>query len=121
MSAMLKTEQVMPLSPPQLAAPHRARAMVDRAVDSWRRHFDHLHYRPDLPVSVAEGLPHLSDFTLQPAWHALVSIEEMYGLLPLLVGSLLVTVGACSLRSLGLVSAIYLGEISPLAAEYSSR
>ncbi len=42
-------------------------------------------------------------------------IEELYGLLPLLVGSLLVTVGAVVIAvPLGLITAIYLGEIAPL-------
>ncbi len=42
-------------------------------------------------------------------------IEELYGLLPLLVGSLLVTVGAVVMAvPLGLITAIYLGEIAPL-------
>lgn len=41
-------------------------------------------------------------------------IEEMYGLLPLLVGSLLVTVGAVVIAvPLGLVTAVYLGEFAP--------
>ena len=42
-------------------------------------------------------------------------IEEMYGLLPLLVGSLLVTVGAVVIAvPLGLITSIYLGEIAPM-------
>jgi phosphate transport system permease protein len=42
-------------------------------------------------------------------------IEGVYGLLPLLVGTLLVTVGAVIIAvPLGLVAAIYLGEIAPL-------
>lgn len=41
-------------------------------------------------------------------------IEGMFGLLPLLVGSLLVTVGAVIIAvPLGLITAIYLGEIAP--------
>ena len=41
-------------------------------------------------------------------------IEKMFGLLPLLVGSLLVTVGAIIISvPLGLTTAIYLGEIAP--------
>ncbi|MCC6453843.1 MAG: phosphate ABC transporter permease subunit PstC [Caldilineaceae bacterium] len=41
-------------------------------------------------------------------------IEEMYGLLPLLVGSLLVTAGAVVIAvPLGLTTAIYLGMIAP--------
>ncbi|CAN5526081.1 phosphate ABC transporter permease subunit PstC [soil metagenome] len=41
-------------------------------------------------------------------------IENLFGLLPLLVGSLLVTVGAVVIAvPLGLVTAIYMGEIAP--------
>lgn len=41
-------------------------------------------------------------------------IEGMFGLIPLLVGSLLVTVGAVIIAvPLGLITAIYLGEIAP--------
>lgn len=41
-------------------------------------------------------------------------IEDMYGILPLLVGSLLVTAGAIAIAvPLGLTTAIYLGEIAP--------
>lgn len=41
-------------------------------------------------------------------------IEDMYGILPLLVGSLLVTAGAIVIAvPLGLTTAIYLGEIAP--------
>lgn len=42
-------------------------------------------------------------------------IENMFGLLPLLVGSVLVTIGAVLISvPLGLVTAIYLGEIAPV-------
>lgn len=42
-------------------------------------------------------------------------VEDMYGLVPLLVGSLLVTVLAIVIAvPLGLVTAVYLGEIAPL-------
>jgi phosphate transport system permease protein len=42
-------------------------------------------------------------------------IEGMYGLLPLLVGSLMVTVGAVAIAvPLGLTTAVYLGEIAPV-------
>ncbi|NJN53302.1 MAG: phosphate ABC transporter permease subunit PstC [Anaerolineae bacterium] len=62
-----------------------------------------------------EGLP---AFTSQPIsnftgrrWYP---IEEMYGLLPLLVGSLLVTVGAVVIAvPLGLTTAVYMGEFAP--------
>lgn len=41
-------------------------------------------------------------------------IEDMYGLLPLIVGSLMVTVGAVVIAvPLGLTTAVYLGEIAP--------
>ena len=41
-------------------------------------------------------------------------VEEMYGLLPLLVGSLLVTVGAVVIAvPLGLTTAVFLGELAP--------
>jgi phosphate transport system permease protein len=62
-----------------------------------------------------EGLPALLDIPLRqifgPRWYP---IEEKFGLLPLLVGSLLVTVGAILIAvPLGLTTAIYLGEIAP--------
>ncbi len=42
-------------------------------------------------------------------------IEDMYGLLPLIVGSLMVTVGAVVIAvPLGLTTAVYLGEIAPI-------
>ncbi len=42
-------------------------------------------------------------------------IEDQYGLLPLLVGTFLVTIGAVIIAvPLGIVAAIYLGEIAPL-------
>lgn len=41
-------------------------------------------------------------------------IEDIYGLIPLLVGSVLVTIGAIIIAvPLGLITAIYLGEIAP--------
>lgn len=62
-----------------------------------------------------EGIPAFLDITIRELfsqrWYP---IEGMYGLLPLLVGSLLVTVGAVVIAlPLGLISAIYLGEIAP--------
>lgn len=63
-----------------------------------------------------EGLPAF----FQVPVHELVGtrwypIEELYGLAPLLVGSLLVTVGAVVIAvPLGLTTAIYLGNIAPL-------
>lgn len=62
-----------------------------------------------------EGLP--AFFQLSPRqllstrWYP---IEDLFGLLPLLVGSLLVTVGAVVMAvPLGLTTAIYLGEFAP--------
>ena len=62
-----------------------------------------------------EGLPAFfnenSDTLLTRRWYP---IEGKYGLLPLLVGSLLVTVGSVSIAlPLGLMTAVYLGEIAP--------
>jgi phosphate transport system permease protein len=62
-----------------------------------------------------EGLPAFVQISprqfLSSRWYP---IEEMYGLLPLLVGSLLVTVGAVFIAvPLGLTTAIYLGMIAP--------
>lgn len=49
---------------------------------------------------------------LGPRWYP---IEDMYGLLPLIVGSLMVTVGAVVIAvPLGLTTAVYLGEIAPV-------
>jgi ABC-type phosphate transport system permease subunit len=71
-----------------------------------------------------EGLPAFLDIPLRqlfgPRWYP---IEEVFGLLPLLVGSLIVTVGAVAISlPLGLATAIYLGEIAPpWLREFSSR
>ncbi|UCG24829.1 MAG: phosphate ABC transporter permease subunit PstC [Chloroflexota bacterium] len=65
---------------------------------------------------VMEGFPTftqvpLSDL-LSNRWYP---IEDRYGILPLLVGSLMVTVGAVIIAvPLGLITAIYLGEIAPV-------
>ena len=64
-----------------------------------------------------EGLPAFLDIPLRqlfgPRWYP---IEESFGMLPLLVGSLIVTLGAISIAiPLGLTTAIYLGEIAPPA------
>ena len=62
-----------------------------------------------------EGLPAfaqlgMSDF-LDPRWYP---IEDRYGLVPLIFGTLLVTIGALILAvPMGLVTAIYLGEFAP--------
>ncbi len=62
-----------------------------------------------------EGLPTLGEVSLQELfarrWYP---IEDLYGILPLLAGSFLVTVGAVLIAvPLGLVTAVYLGEIAP--------
>lgn len=62
-----------------------------------------------------EGIPAFIEVPLtnlfSKRWYP---IEEMYGLLPLLVGSLLVTVGAVVIAvPLGLTTAVYLGEFAP--------
>ena len=62
-----------------------------------------------------EGLPAFLDIPLRQLfgtrWYP---IEGMYGLLPLLIGSLIVTVGAVAISlPLGLATAVYLGEIAP--------
>ncbi len=62
-----------------------------------------------------EGLPTFLDIPLRQLggtrWYP---IENMFGLVPLLVGSMLVTVGAIIIAvPLGLITAIYLGEIAP--------
>lgn len=64
---------------------------------------------------VTEGLPTFLDIPLRQLfgqrWYP---IEDIYGLMPLLVGSLLVTAGAIVIAvPLGVVTAIYLGEIAP--------
>lgn len=62
-----------------------------------------------------EGLPTFVDVPvselLSSRWYP---IEGIYGFLPLLVGSVMVTVGAVFMAvPLGLITAIYLGEIAP--------
>ena len=62
-----------------------------------------------------EGIPTFLDIPLRqlfgPRWYP---IEERFGLLPLLAGSFIVTVGAVFIAvPLGLVTAVYLGEIAP--------
>lgn len=64
---------------------------------------------------VREGLPTFLDIPLRQLfgsrWYP---IEGLYGLWPLLVGSLIVTAGAVIIAiPLGLTTAIYLGEIAP--------
>ncbi|HEY51876.1 MAG TPA: phosphate ABC transporter permease subunit PstC [Caldilineae bacterium] len=62
-----------------------------------------------------EGIPTFLDIPLRQLfsgrWYP---IESLYGILPLLVGSLLVTIGAVIIAvPLGLTVAIYLGEFAP--------
>ena len=64
---------------------------------------------------VVEGLPTFLDIPLRQLfgsrWYP---IEDIFGLLPLFVGTFLVTVGAVIIAvPLGLTAAIYLGEIAP--------
>lgn len=63
-----------------------------------------------------EGIPALLDIPLRQLfgtrWYP---IEGMFGLMPLLVGSLIVTLLAVAIAvPLGLITAIYLGEIAPV-------
>ena len=65
---------------------------------------------------VKEGFPTFTQVPLQDLlssrWYP---IEDRYGILPLLVGSLMVTAGAVIIAvPLGLTTAIYLGEIAPI-------
>jgi phosphate transport system permease protein len=63
-----------------------------------------------------EGIPAFLDIPLRQLFFSnrWYPIEGLYGLLPLLVGSLLVTVGAVIIAvPLGLIVAIYLGEFAP--------
>lgn len=62
-----------------------------------------------------EGLPTFGELSpgelLSARWYP---IEELYGVLPLLAGSILVTAGSVVIAvPLGLTTAIYLGEIAP--------
>ena len=64
---------------------------------------------------VREGLPTFLDIPLRQLfsgrWYP---IEDFFGLFPLLVGSLLVTIGAVIIAvPLGIIAAVYLGEIAP--------
>jgi phosphate transport system permease protein len=64
---------------------------------------------------LSQGLPALSlvefDSLLGTRWYP---IEEYYGLLPLITGSLVVTIGAAAIAvPIGIGSAIYLSEIAP--------
>jgi len=62
-----------------------------------------------------EGIPALLDITIRQLFSSRwYPIEGLYGILPLLVGSLLVTIGAVIIAvPLGLIVAIYLGEFAP--------
>jgi phosphate transport system permease protein len=62
-----------------------------------------------------EGLPALAEIPLASLlgsrWYP---IEEMYGLLPLILGSLVVTLGAAMIAiPLGLATAVFIAEVSP--------
>ena len=62
-----------------------------------------------------EGLPTFLDIPLRQLFSSQwYPIEDKFGLLPLLYGSLLVTVGALIIAlPLGVITAIYLGELAP--------
>ena len=64
---------------------------------------------------VREGLPTFLDITWRQLFsHRWYPIEDIFGLWPLIVGSILVTFGAVVIAvPLGLITAIYLGEIAP--------
>jgi phosphate transport system permease protein len=62
-----------------------------------------------------EGLPSIAEIPLSsllgPRWYP---IEEMYGLLPLILGSVIVTLGAALIAvPLGLAAAVFIAEVSP--------
>lgn len=64
---------------------------------------------------LVEGLPALAEIPLSSLlgsrWYP---IEEMYGLLPLILGSVVVTLGAAMIAiPLGLATAVFIAEISP--------
>ena len=116
---MLKTEQALPLpaAQPAATAPRR------RSGEWWIEQLIRGAGMSTIFIIgliflflLREGLPafvHISPRNLlSTRWYP---IEEMYGLLPLLIGSLLVTVGAVVIAvPLGLITAIYLGEIAPV-------
>lgn len=62
-----------------------------------------------------EGLPTFIDLPLRALFSSRwYPIEDIFGLLPLLTGSFLVTIGAVLIAvPLGLTTAVYLGEIAP--------
>jgi len=116
---MLKTEQAGALPAPQPTAP----PLPLRSGEWW---IEQLIRGAGLSTIFIIGLIFL--FLLREGLPAFVRIsplnllgtrwypiEELYGLLPLLVGSLVVTVGAVVIAvPLGLVTSIYLGEIAPM-------
>lgn len=63
-----------------------------------------------------EGIPTFLDIPLRQLFSSRwYPIEGLFGILPLLVGSLLVTIGAVIIAvPLGLIVAIYLGEFAPI-------
>jgi phosphate transport system permease protein len=116
---MLKMEQIdaLPATPPADATPNRRTAewWIEQAIRA-------AGLSTVLIIGLIflfllrEGLPafvRVSPLNLLGArWYP---IEELYGLLPLLVGSLLVTVGAVIIAvPLGLTTAIYLDNFAPL-------
>ncbi len=64
---------------------------------------------------ISEGLPALQDVSLQnlagTRWYP---IEALYGILPLILGTLLVTIGAAMIAvPFGVLTAVFLSEIAP--------
>lgn len=64
---------------------------------------------------ISEGLPALQDASLQnltsTRWYP---IEQLYGILPLILGTLVVTIGAALIAvPFGVLSAVFLSEIAP--------
>lgn len=114
---MLKMEQAIPLAGEQSATPPR------RSNEWWIEQAIRAAGLSTILIIglififlLREGLPAFVEVSprqlLSARWYP---IEELYGLLPLLVGSLLVTLGAVVIAvPLGLTTAIYLGNIAPL-------
>lgn len=114
---MLKMEQAIPLAGEQSATPPR------RSNEWWIEQAIRAAGLSTILIIglififlLREGLPAFIKVStrqlLSARWYP---IEELYGLLPLLVGSLLVTLGAVVIAvPLGLTTAIYLGNIAPL-------
>lgn len=64
---------------------------------------------------LANGLPALKDVTLSNLFSSIwYPIEEYYGILPLILGSLVVTIGAALFGvPMGILTAVYISEIAP--------